>query len=42
MASALTVETVFEIVKCIADVDMLPHGVKMRKFPVFQFWLRPR
>jgi len=25
VASALTAETVFEIVKCIADVDMLPR-----------------
>jgi len=45
VASALTAETIFEIVKCIADVDMLPRGrmqVKMRNFQVFQFWLRPR
>ena len=26
VASALTAETVVEIVKCIADVDMLPRG----------------
>ena len=26
VASAPTVETIFEITKCIADVDMLPHG----------------
>ena len=26
VASALTVETVFEITKCIAGVDMLPRG----------------
>ena len=26
MASALTAETIFEIMKCIADVDMLPRG----------------
>ena len=26
VASALTAETIFEIVKCIADVDMLPRG----------------
>jgi len=26
VASALTAETVFEILKCIADVDMLPCG----------------
>ena len=42
VASALTAETIFEIIKCIADVDMLPHGVKIRNFQVFQFWLRPR
>jgi len=45
VASALTAETIFEIMKCIADVDMLPRrrmGIKMRNFQVFQFWLRPR
>ena len=44
VASALTTETIFEIVKCIADVDAAAqaHGVKMRNFQVFQFWLRPR
>jgi len=26
VASALTVETIFKIMKCIADVDMLPRG----------------
>ena len=26
VASALTAETIFEIMKCIADVDMLPRG----------------
>jgi len=26
VASAVTVETIFEIMKCIADVDMLPRG----------------
>jgi len=44
VASALTAETIFEIMKCIADVDMLPRGahrVKMRNFQVFQFWLCP-
>jgi len=40
VASALTAETIFEIVKCIADVDMLQpaaraHGAKMRNFKVF-------
>jgi len=29
VASALTAETIFEIVKCISDVDMRAHGVKM-------------
>ena len=45
VASALTAETIFEIVKCIADVDNAAaraHGVKPRNFQVFQFWLRPR
>jgi len=28
LASALTAETIFEIMKCIADVDMLPRGQK--------------
>ena len=42
VAFALTAETIFEIVKCIADVDMRAHGVKTRNFQVFQFWLRPR
>ena len=40
VASVLTAETIFEIMKCIADVDM--RGVKIRNFQVFQFWLRPR
>jgi len=26
VASALTAETIFEIMKCIADVNMLPRG----------------
>jgi len=45
VASAQTAETVFEIMKCVADVDMLSRGrmgSKMRNFHVFQFWLRPR
>ena len=46
VASALTAETIFEIMKCVADVDRYAaaraHGVKMRNFQVFQFWLRPR
>jgi len=44
VASALTAETIFEIIKCISDVDMRGRGrmVKIRNFRVFQFWLRPR
>jgi len=43
VASAVTAEAVFEIMKCIGDVDMLrAHGVKIGNFQVFQFWLRPR
>jgi len=46
VASVLSAETIFEIMKCIADVDMPArvhvHGVKIRNFQVFQFWLRPR
>jgi len=45
VASAVTAETIFEIVKCIADVDMLPRGrmgSKCEIFRFFQFWLRPR
>ena len=47
VASALTAETIFEIVKSIADpyVDMLPRGrmgSKREIFRFFQFWLRPR
>jgi len=44
VASALTAETVFEIMKCMCDVDMRPraHGVKIRNFHVFQFWICPR
>ena len=40
VASAGTAETVFEIIKCMCDVDM--RGVKIANFHVFQFWLRPR
>ena len=31
VASALTAETIFEIIKCISDVDVCPraHGVKI-------------
>jgi len=45
VASALTAETIFEIVKCIADVDVLTRGrmgSKIANFQVFQSWLRPR
>jgi len=44
VASALNAETIFEIMKCVSDVDMRGRGrgVKIRKFQVFQFWLRPR
>ena len=44
VASALTAETVFEIMKCVADVDM-PARVRMgskREIFVFQFWLGPQ
>ena len=44
VASALTAETVFEIIKFMSDVDM-PARVRMGSvgnFEVFQFWLRPR
>jgi len=37
MASALTVETIFEIMKCIADVDMLPCGCMGSKCEIFMF-----
>jgi len=44
--SALTAEAIFEIMKCISDVDMPARvrvgWVKIRIFHVFQFWLRPR
>jgi len=39
VASALTAETIFEIIKCISDVDMRAwpqaHGVKIRIFKFF-------
>jgi len=42
VASALTAETIFEIMKCMSDVDMPARGrVKIRNFQVFEFWLRP-
>jgi len=45
VASVLTAETVFEIMKCICDVDMRGRecmGSKFANFKVFQFWVRPR
>jgi len=42
VASAVTAETGYEIMKCMYDVRMRAHGVKIRNFEVFQFWLRPR
>jgi len=44
VAYALTAETVFEIIKCISDVDMPARGrmgSKFANFQVFQFWVRP-
>jgi len=38
VASALTAETVFEIMKCIADVDMLPRGCMGSKCEIFSFF----
>jgi len=38
VASALTAETVFEIMKCIADVDMLPRGRIRSKCEIFRFF----
>ena len=45
VASVLTAETVFEIIKCISDVDMPARGrmgSKCQIFIFFQIWLRPR
>ena len=45
VASALTAGTIFEIIKCISDVDMPARGrmrSKFANFQVFQFWVRPR
>jgi len=45
VASALTAETIFEIMKCVSDVDMrgrVRMGSKAEIFEGFQFWLRPR
>jgi len=38
VASALTAETIFEIMKCIADVDMLPSGRMGSKCEIFRFF----
>jgi len=38
VASALNAETGFEIVKCIADVDMLPRGRMGSKCEIFRFF----
>jgi len=38
VASALTAEAGFEIMKCIADVDMLPHGRMGSKCQIFMFF----
>ena len=38
VSSALTAETIFEIMKCIADVDMLPRGRMGSKSEFFMFF----
>jgi len=38
VASALTAETIFEVMKCIADVDMLPRGRMGSKCEIFRFF----
>jgi len=38
VASALTAETIFEVLKCIADVDMLPRGRMGSKCEIFRFF----
>jgi len=38
VASAPTAETIFEIMKCIADVDMLPRGRMGSKCEIFRFF----
>jgi len=38
VSSALTAETVFEITKCIADVDMLPRRRMGSKCENFRFF----
>ena len=38
VASALTAETIFEIIKCISDVDMRGRGRMGSKFEIFRFF----
>jgi len=38
VASALSAETIFEIMKCIADVDMLPRRRMGSKSEIFRFF----
>jgi len=38
VASAVTAETIFEIIKCIADVDMLPRRRMGSKCEIFRFF----
>jgi len=38
VASALTAETIFEIIKCISDVDMRGHGRMGSKSEIFRFF----
>ena len=38
VASALTAETIFEIMKCIDYVDMLPRGRMGSKCEIFRFF----
>ena len=37
VASALTAETIFEIIKCISDVDMTARGRMGSKSEIFRF-----
>ena len=37
VASALTAETIFEIIKCISDVDMSARGRMGSKSEIFRF-----
>ena len=38
VACALTAETIFEIMKCIVDVDMLPRRCMGSKCEIFRFF----